>query len=136
MWQNHTSLDVACTDVTNSGDIPFRLQAYAQAGCNAVLADVRNNSGLLAQLQQVLNYPVFYNVIDGGKVPTACKSDLAQCGVQGLNISTPYLFPTREAIEQVLHQLPHAGESVACAGDLSHCHALLQANLEQTGKHD
>jgi 2-methylisocitrate lyase-like PEP mutase family enzyme len=128
---------VACTDASEPEEILLRVQAYEQVGCDAVLADGIKDVELIAQLRKAVNCPVFCNVIGGGKVPAVSRADLAARGVQGLIYSTPCLFAAQGAIEQALHQLTHddapLGDALAGPRDLSHCHAVLGANLQRAG---
>jgi 2-methylisocitrate lyase-like PEP mutase family enzyme len=136
--QERTSLVVvARTDASDPDDILLRVQAYEQAGCDAVLADGIKDLDLIAQLRKTVNCPVFCNVIGGGQVPAASRADLAAQGVQGLIYSTPCLFAAQGAIEQALQQLTRddapLGDALAGPRGLSHCQAVLQNNLVRAG---
>ena len=76
-------------------------------------------------------------MIGGGKVPACSRADLAGHGVQGLIYSTPYLFAAQGAIEQALDDLGNADifirDSLASPAQLSHCNAVLEANLKRAG---
>lgn len=128
---------VARTDATDPEEILLRVKAFEQAGCDAVLADGIKDLALIGQLRGAVRCPVFCNVIGGGKVPSASRADLAALGVQGLIYSTPCLFAAQGAIEQALQQLTHddahLGDALAASRDLSHCHAVLEANLRRAG---
>jgi 2-methylisocitrate lyase-like PEP mutase family enzyme len=128
---------VARTDASEPEEILLRVKAYEQVGCDAVLVDGIKDIALIAQLRNTVNCPVFCNVIGGGRVPGASRNDLAAHGVQGLIYSTPCLFAAQGAIEKALHQLTHddapLGDALAGPRDLSHCHAVLDANLQRAG---
>jgi 2-methylisocitrate lyase-like PEP mutase family enzyme len=136
--QSRSSLVVvARTDASDPDEILRRVQAYVEAGCDAVLADGVRDTDLITQLSRMVNCPVFCNVIGGGKVPAGSRADLAIGGVQGLIYSTPCLFAAQDAIEQTLQQLIRddvpLADALAGARDLSDCHAVLDANLERAG---
>jgi 2-methylisocitrate lyase-like PEP mutase family enzyme len=128
---------VARTDASDPAEILTRVRAFEQAGCDAVLADGIKDLALFAELRQAVSCPVFCNVIGGGKVPACSRADLARQGVQGLIYSTPCLFAAQEAIERALDGL--LDESADLRGalssgrQLSHCNAVLEANLKRAG---
>jgi 2-methylisocitrate lyase-like PEP mutase family enzyme len=128
---------VARTDASEPEEILLRVQAFEKVGCDAVLADGIKDVELISALRNAVSCPVFCNVIGGGKVPAANRLDLATLGVQGLIYSTPCLFAAQGAIEQALHQLVADEapliDALAAPRDLSHCHALLEANLRGAG---
>ncbi|MDM7953097.1 MAG: isocitrate lyase/PEP mutase family protein [Cyanobium sp. CZS 25K] len=130
-------LVVARTDASDPDEILERIQAFEQAGCDAVLADGIKDLALFPRLRAAISCPLFCNVIGGGKVPACSRRDLADHGVQGLIYSTPCLFAAHGAIEQALEGLKHeeAELSVALAAprELSHCNAVLEANLRRAG---
>jgi 2-methylisocitrate lyase-like PEP mutase family enzyme len=137
--QERTSLVVvARTDASDPEEIMLRVQAYEQTGCDAVLADGIKDIELIKQLRNAVMCPVFCNVIGGGKVPRASRTDLAARGVQGLIYSTPCLFAAHGAIEQALHQLSIddalLSDALAAPRNLAHCHALLEGNLRRAGE--
>lgn len=125
------------TDASDPKEIVTRVQAFEQAGCDAVLADGLKDLELLAQIRAAVACPVFSNVIGGGKVPACSRADLAGHGVQGLIYSTPCLFAAQGAIEQALEDLSDAAAdlsgALASPRQLSHCNAVLQANPERAG---
>jgi 2-methylisocitrate lyase-like PEP mutase family enzyme len=129
---------VARTDATDPPEILSRVQAFEQAGCDAVLADGLKDVKLITQIRKAVNCPVFSNVIGGDKVPACSRADLAEHGVQGLIDSTPCLFAAQGAIEQALDDLRDAAadlsEALASPRQLSHCNAVLQANLKRAGE--
>jgi len=128
---------VARTDASDPQEILTRVQAFEQAGCDAVLAEGIMDLELIAQIRAAVACPVFSNVIGGGKVPPCSRADLATLGVQSLIYSTPCLFAAQGAIEQALHQLAKEdtplSDALAAPRDLSHCHALLEANFIRAG---
>ncbi len=128
---------VARTDASDPEEILLRVQAFEKVGCDAVLADGIKDVELIGALRNAVSCPVFCNVIGGGKVPAANRVDLATLGVQALIYSTPCLFAAQGAIEQALRQLVADEapliDALAAPRDLSHCHALLEANLRGAG---
>jgi 2-methylisocitrate lyase-like PEP mutase family enzyme len=134
----HSLVVVARTDASGPQEILTRVQAFEQAGCDAVLADGIKNLELIAQIRAAVTCPVFSNVISGGKVPPCSRADLAGIGVQGLIYSTPCLFAAQGAIEQALDDLSDAAADItgtlASTRQLSHCNAVLHANLKRAGQ--
>ncbi len=130
-------LVVARTDASDPDEILERIQAFEQAGCDAVLADGIKDLALFPRLRAAVSCPLFCNVIGGGKVPTCSRRDLADHGVQGLIYSTPCLFAAHGAIEQALEGLKHEeaelSDALAAPRELSHCNAVLEANLRRAG---
>lgn len=133
--ERDTLVVVARTDATAPEEILTRLQAFEQAGCDAVLADGIKDLALLERMRQRLQLPLFCNVIGGGKVPPSSREGLARHGVQGLIYSTPCLFAAHAAIERALEGLKPEGvdlvDALAAPRDLSDCNAVLQANLRR-----
>ena len=128
---------VARTDASDPAEILTRVRAFEQAGCDAVLADGIKDLALFAELRQSVSCPVFCNVIGGGKVPACSRADLARQGVQGLIYSTPCLFAAQEAIERALDGLIDEStdlkDALSNGRQLSHCNAILEANLRRAG---
>lgn len=134
----HSLVVVARTDASDSQEIFTRVRAFDQAGCDAVLADGLKDLELIAQIRNSVGCSVLTNVISGGKVPPCSRADLAGLGIQGLIYSTPCLFAAQSAIEQALIDLSDAADDIsstlASSRQLSHCNALLQANLKRAGE--
>jgi 2-methylisocitrate lyase-like PEP mutase family enzyme len=132
-----TLVVVARTDATDPGEILERIKAFGRAGCDAVLADGIKDLSLISRLRKSVSCPLFCNVIGGGKVPSCSRSDLAHRGVQGLIYSTPCLFAAHDAIERALEDLKDGeadlADALASERDLSHCNAVLEANLRRAG---
>jgi 2-methylisocitrate lyase-like PEP mutase family enzyme len=130
-------LVLARTDASEPGEILSRVRAFEQAGCDAVLADGIKDLTLIAELRQAVSCPLFCNVIGGGKVPACSRADLARQGVQGLIYSTPCLFAAQEAIERALDGLIDEStdlkDALSNGRQLSHCNAILEANLRRAG---
>ena len=130
-------LVVGRTDASDPSEILIRVQAFEQAGCDAVLADGIKDLDLIAELRQAVSCPVFCNVIGGGKVPACSRADLARQGLQGLIYSTTCLFAAQEAIERALDILTDQSanliDALSSGRQLSHCNAILDANLKRAG---
>lgn len=126
---------VARTDASDPGEIPTRVRAFEQAGCDAVLADGIKDLTLIAALRQAVTLPMFCNVIGCGKVPPCSRAELARQGMQGLIYSTPSLFAAQEAIERALDGLTDESadlkDALSSGRQLSHCNAILEANLKR-----
>lgn len=128
---------VARTDASDPDEILTRVRAFEEAGCDAILADGIKDLALIATLRQTVSCPIFCNVIGGGKVPPCSRADLARQGVQGLIYSTPCLFAAQEAIERALNTLVDEStdlrDALSSGRPLSHCNAILEANLKRAG---
>jgi 2-methylisocitrate lyase-like PEP mutase family enzyme len=137
LHERSSLLVVARTDASDPRDILTRVRAFEQAGCDAVLVDGLEDLALFAQIRDAVKCPMFCNVIGGGKVPACSRADLAGYGLQGLIYSTPCLFAAQGAIEQALEDLSDEardlGDALASSRQLSHCDAILQANLKRAG---
>jgi len=125
---------VARTDASDPEDILMRVQAYAEAGADAVLADGLTDLTLLRQMNRRVNCPVAFNQIAGGKSPSASLSQLEAQGASLIIYSTPCLFAVHEAIESGLRRLREqdgALEALANRSvDLAECNAVLEENLQ------
>ena len=125
---------VARTDASDPGEIPTRVRAFEQAGCDAVLADGIKDLTLIAALRQAVTLPMFCNVIGCGKVPPCSRAELARRVCRGYP-STPSLFAAQEAIERALDGLTDESadlkDALSSGRQLSHCNAILEANLKR-----
>ncbi len=124
---------VARTDASDFDEILTRVQAYSEAGADAVLADGLPDLDMLRRISERVDCPVAFNQIAGGKSPGATLSQLEALGASLIIYSTPCLFSAHQAIDSGLQALSdHDGSLEALAGssvDLASCNTLLQENL-------
>lgn len=127
-------LVVARTDSTDGDEILRRVEAFSDAGADAVLADGITDLSLLDDIRAHVNVPIGFNQIAGGKSPAATLAQLADRGVSIAIYSTPALFAAQRAIEDAMNaleladgRLPQPSEGAVSVGE---CNKLLTENLE------
>lgn len=125
---------VARTDASDPDEVIERVRAFRKAGCHAVLADGIQELSLLRRIRQMVDCPVGFNQMAGGKSPQATLTSLQALGASLIIYSTPCLFPAQGAIASALQTLLHSDGSLApfegTTPQLSNCNALLQGNLK------
>jgi 2-methylisocitrate lyase-like PEP mutase family enzyme len=125
---------VARTDAQEPEDIRQRLQNFASAGADAVLADGLKDLALLRQIRREISCPLAFAQIAGGKSPACRLNQLAECGVSMVIYSTPCLFAAQAGMENALnHLLLHDGELPPHSVNLQECNAVLHSNLARNG---
>jgi len=125
---------IARTDASDRADILRRVEAFAAAGADAVLADGLPDLELLRAIAQHVRVPVAFNQIAGGKSPPCTLSELEAAGASLAIYSTPCLFAAQAAIDEALASLRRDDGSLARAPGrvgVRDCTALLDANLRQ-----
>lgn len=126
---------VARTDATDPADAARRVQAYAEAGADAVLIDGLRDLALVRRLSRELDRPFVFNQIAGGKSPAYDLAELRGGGVSLVIYSTPCLFAAQEAIDRALQDLAASGGRLRKPVDggigVRDCTAVLQANLDR-----
>ena len=124
---------VARTDATDREEILRRVQAFEEAGCDAVLADGLDDLELLAAIRESVTCPVVANVIGGGRVPPCDRETLGRLGLNLLLYSTPCLFAAQRAIELQLSSLVEGrlplSESLSHGVSLQSCQEVLKDSL-------
>lgn len=128
----HDVFVVARTDATEEAEIFRRVEAFAEAGADAVLVDGLKDLSLLPELRARANRPLGFNQIAGGKSPACDLPDLAELGVSLVIYSTPCLFAAQEAIEGTVRTLYERAGSLEALNDgvgVSSCTAVLNENL-------
>jgi 2-methylisocitrate lyase-like PEP mutase family enzyme len=124
---------VARTDAAEPDEIKRRVVAFRQAGCDAVLADGIRSLDLLAEIKSLVDCPVVFNQLAGGKSPVCTLTELRARGASLVIYSTPCLFAAQAAVDQALRTLRAEDGSLASAltrdATLATCNALLQTNL-------
>ena len=128
---------VARTDATAADEIKRRVVAFRQAGCDAVLADGVTSLELLAEIRALVDCPVVFNQMAGGKSPVCSLTELQAHGASMVIYSTPCLFAAQTAVEKMLAALRQ--EDGSLAGELTRsatlktCNEVLRQNLNQSG---
>ena len=121
---------IARTDSADPDDVARRVQAFAEAGADAVLADGLPSLETVRQLAKTVQKPFCFNQIAGGKSPTCTLGELREAGVKIAIYSTPCLFPVQAAIEKALGDLREVDGSLSASPiGLKHCTKVLSENL-------
>ena len=128
---------VARTDATEVDEIKRRVVAFRQAGCDAVLADGIKSLDLLTEMSALVDCPVVFNQIAGGKSPVCSLTELQSRGAGMVIYSTPCLFAAQTAVERALQALRAEDGSLGSAmtrdATLKTCNEVLLQNLNQRG---
>ncbi len=123
---------VARTDSHDPAEVERRVQAFAAAGADAVLAEAVPSLDVLRQLRAKVRVPLACNQIAGGKTPAWSLAELGDAGAHVIIYSTPCLFAAQGAVERAMEELQRAGGRLSvAAGDvtLARCTEALNANL-------
>lgn len=124
---------VARTDASEPDEILRRVQAFREAGADAVLADGIRDLALLERIRREVGGPIAFNQLAGGKSPMCNRAQLRELGVSIVIYSTPCLFAAQRAIETALDALEEADGSLEAAlsrdAVLSECDQILNDNL-------
>ncbi len=126
---------VARTDATDLDDIRRRVVAFREAGADAVLADGIRSLEVLKEIKSLVDCPVVFNQIAGGKSPVCRLEELGDNGASLVIYSTPCLFAAQSAVRNALANLIVADGSLASAvakGDtLAACNEVLNRSLNR-----
>jgi 2-methylisocitrate lyase-like PEP mutase family enzyme len=123
---------VARTDSSDPQDIALRVQAFAEAGADAVLVDGLKSFDTIREIKALVNRPLCFNQIAGGKSPDCTLSELGEAGVSLAIYSTPCLFPVQTAIEDAMSALKAKDGSLAGSQiGVQDCTRLLSENLNR-----
>jgi 2-methylisocitrate lyase-like PEP mutase family enzyme len=124
---------VARTDASDPEEINRRVVAFREAGCDAILVDGLKSLDNLSTIRGLVDCPVAFNQIAGGKSPVCTLSELQARGVGMVIYSTPCLFAAQTGIEQALDALQVEDGSLANAlvrnATLNDCNHVLFQNL-------
>lgn len=124
---------VARTDASELDDIVRRVEAYSEAGADAILVDGLRDIGVLRALKERVGRPLVFNQIAGGKSPVCSLPELQEAGVSLVIYSTPCLFAAQKAIGEAMQALQdHDGRlSDGRNGEVGvpDCTAVLNQNL-------
>ena len=123
---------IARTDATDLDEIARRVQAFAEAGADAVLVDGLRDLTIIKKLKQLVDKPFTFNQIAGGKSPPCNLSQLQELGVSLVIYSTPCLFAAQASIENAMRALKeHDGALSQITGGINvkNCTAVLTENL-------
>jgi len=125
---------VARTDSSDPEDIAIRVQAFAGAGADAVLVDGLKSFDTIRQLKALVNRPLCFNQIAGGKSPACTLNELSEAGVSLAIYSTPCLFPVQTAIEDAMKEIKTNDGSLAGSRiGVQDCTKILSENLARRG---
>ena len=128
-------LVVARTDSSDRDDILRRAKAFSDAGADAVLVDGIKDLSLLDELSALVDVPLGFNQIAGGKSPAVTLTELADRGVSIAIYSTPALFAAQSAIEAAMVDLEAADGRLVQPAEggigVADCNTLLTDNLER-----
>ena len=122
---------IARTDAIEHEDIARRVHAFVEAGADAVLIDGMRNLHLIKKLKAVLDVPVMFNQIAGGKSPPYSLAELQGAGISLVNYSTPCLFAAQEAIETAIAELKQSCGKLQDNIGIQECNSVLNANLRR-----
>jgi 2-methylisocitrate lyase-like PEP mutase family enzyme len=124
---------IARTDATDEAEIAARLEAYANAGADAVLADGLRDLQTIARLRQRIDRPLAFNQIAGGKSPAVDLTELRKLGATLVIYSTPCLFAAQTAIENAMLDLASNDGRLPAIGEesvgVSACTSILTENM-------
>jgi 2-methylisocitrate lyase-like PEP mutase family enzyme len=124
---------VARTDASEPTDILNRVQAYAAAGADSVLADGIRDLNLIKTIKKNIHKPIMFNQIAGGISPQCSLNQLREVGVSLVNYSTPCLFAAQTAISQEMEWLQqHDGLLRTDGTTVKTCTGLLDGNLHNS----
>jgi len=123
---------IARTDAVQADDIFRRVDAFAKAGVDAVLVDGITDLDLAVQLHRIVDRPLVFNQIAGGKSPARSLEDLHAAGISMVIYSTPCLFSAQAAIEEAMLALKASGGLLQSQGkrpvSLETCLEFLKEN--------
>lgn len=121
---------IARTDSSDPQDIVHRIQAFADAGADAVLVDGLKSLDVVHDLVKSVNRPFCFNQIAGGKSPPYTQSELKDAGISLTIYSTPCLFAAQAAIEDAMQDLKaRDGTLAGNRVSVKDCTGVLQDNL-------
>lgn len=129
---------IARTDASGAEEIARRLDAFADMGADAVLADGLANPASIRSFRDRTGIPVAFNQIAGGKSPPRSARELEEAGISIGIYSTPCLFAAQAAIDATVHALLGPDGRLSTGGlgaiGLTDCTAILDANLARAGR--
>lgn len=101
----HDLFVIARTDASDTEDILRRVEAYADAGADAILVDGIRDLNVLKSVSECVDLPVAFNQIAGGKSPSCSLSELRAAGAKIVIYSTPCLFAAQKAVDEAMIDL-------------------------------
>lgn len=126
---------VARTDATEESEIVTRIQAFQEAGADAVLVEAVREISFLKKIVVSTNCPVMVNKIYGGKTPDWSFRELKDAGILLVNYSTPCLFAAQREIEKAMKLLKENDGVLGNSGlhdvDVNKCKNFLHENLKK-----
>lgn len=128
---------IARTDASDPDEITRRVQAFAQAGADAILVDGLRDLHLIKTLRKLVDRPFTFNQIAGGKSPECTMQQLQEIGVGLVIYSTPCLFAAQAAIEDAMRAMEEHDGSLRYVGNgrvgVKECTAILNENIAAKG---
>lgn len=125
---------VARTDSSDPQDVLRRIEAFAEAGADAVLADGLKSLDTVRELAKLAGRPLCFNQMAGGKSPPCTLQELRAAGARLVIYSTPCLFAAQSAIDAAMLTLKAADGSLAASPvGVKDCTAVLSDNLVRAG---
>jgi 2-methylisocitrate lyase-like PEP mutase family enzyme len=124
---------IARTDASDAGEIGRRVEAFADAGADALLVDGLKDLDVIRELNRRVDRPFVFNQIAGGKSSPKSLKELKDAGVSLAIYSTPCLFAAQVAVEDAMISLRDSGGLLPVVGDgggdVHGCNAILDENL-------
>ena len=125
---------VARTDSSDPQDVLRRIEAFAEAGADAVLVDGLKSLDTVRELAKLAGRPFCFNQMAGGKSPPCTLQELRAAGARLVIYSTPCLFAAQSAIDAAMLTLKAADGSLAASPvGVKDCTAVLSDNLVRAG---
>jgi 2-methylisocitrate lyase-like PEP mutase family enzyme len=128
---------VARSDAAELDDIERRVEAFAEAGSDAILVDGLRDLSVIKTLQKRFKQPFVFNQIAGGKSPRCNLQELKEAGASMVIYSTPCLFAAQDAMEDAMRFMTENDGLLPTAergrADVKSCTALLGESLTRRG---
>jgi len=122
---------IARTDTSEFNEIRKRVNAFHEAGADAILVDALKDLNLIRQLKQECPTYFMFNQIAGGKSKPCSWSDLKDVGISLVNYSTPCLFAVQTAMNAAMENLKQNDGKIEGGVSVAECSKLLFQNLER-----
>lgn len=125
---------IARTDASDPQDVVRRITAFCEAGADAVLADGLKSLDTVRELAKLVDRPLGFNQIAGGKSPPCTLREIRAAGARLVIYSTPCLFAAQSSIDAALLALKAADGSLAASPvGVKDCTAVLAENHARVG---
>jgi 2-methylisocitrate lyase-like PEP mutase family enzyme len=127
---------VARTDASDPQDIGRRVEAYAEAGPDAILVDGLRDIESIPEIKSRVKKSLAFNQMAGGKSPPCGLRKLEELGVSLVIYSTPCLFAAQQGIEEAMQSLQNCDGELQRGPGLQESTFILQQNLSRRGSPD